>query len=363
MEVPRSFVAAVSACAMAVSLVMAPCVPMQAQAAEDFSSATPIWVPQVSTVKVYSGDQDAVISRGGASGWDILDDGRCAECKGIGYNDSVIFSGLVVTLPEDSPYYVKGIRQAGVDNVQDDRIRKTALQSGAETFYPANADAEGVLIGSLGGIKSDQDYVVAYGILANRVGYTVNYVDAEGNQIGSSETFTGDIGDIPALSPKYIEGYVPQASRLTKTLASNEGANVFTFVYNRLADGYTTEEGPGNTMYIIDAEGNRTQVPLTAEEEAAVNGDGNLITEDGTVIYDENGNPLAAPEAVNIDDEENPLASAARGDAEAPIDNAMTLGITIGLLVAVIAAILGVYVFFSKRKKQQASEVSQDQDA
>ena len=64
--------------------------------------------------------------------------------------------------PDDDKYYVKGIRLAGHDELAES-----------------------------GNIEVTQDlqYVVAYGMKKDQVAYTINYVDANGAQIGDSEKF------------------------------------------------------------------------------------------------------------------------------------------------------------------------------
>ena len=63
------------------------------------------------------------------------------------------------------------------------------------------------------------------------VAYTVQYLDENGNELAPSNTFYGSIGDKPVVAFQYIEGYLPQAYNLTKTLSANEADNVFPFVY------------------------------------------------------------------------------------------------------------------------------------
>ena len=75
-------------------------------------------------------------------------------------------------------------------------------------------------------VNGDRDFVVAYGIQGDMVGYTVNYQDEEGNQLAPSRTYYGNIGDKPVVAYLYVENYTPQALALTKTLSSNESQNV-----------------------------------------------------------------------------------------------------------------------------------------
>lgn len=119
----------------------------------------------------------------------------------------------------DERYYVKGVRLSGRDN----------------------ADA---LVSPTFTVTGDTDYVVAYGIRGDMVAYTVNYQDADGNELAPSQQFYGNVGDKPVVAYRYIDGYVPQAAALTKTLSSNEAENVFTFVYEEGESG-TVVQTPG----------------------------------------------------------------------------------------------------------------------
>ena len=143
--------------------------------------------------------------------------------SGLKANDVVSFdvaegSGAVA-LDADSKYYVQGIRKSGRDN---DTVAASAFR-----------------------VTEDQDYVVAYGIKGNLTSYTVNYVDAEGNALADGQTYYGNVGDKPVVAYKYIEGYLPQAYGITKTLSENAAENVFEFVYTMVEQ--ETVEVPGGT--------------------------------------------------------------------------------------------------------------------
>ena len=143
-------------------------------------------------VTVYAGNQGTV----GAADRHVI--------EGVPFGGSVSFDGLAVAVPDDGRYYAKGLRLAGLDNV-------AASADAAPTFYYANADASGVLRGSMAPVTEDVDLVVAYGIMADRVQYVVRYVDADGAELAPAQTFFGDIGDVPATAPAYVEGYLPDA--------------------------------------------------------------------------------------------------------------------------------------------------------
>ena len=63
-----------------------------------------------------------------------------------------------IELPQDSKYYVKGIRLSGHDSV--------------DNLDPATFVVNG-----------DLDYVVVYGVKGNQVAYTIRYVDENGKQL------------------------------------------------------------------------------------------------------------------------------------------------------------------------------------
>ena len=126
----------------------------------------------------------------------------------VAYGSRINFDINRVDLPEDSKYYVKGIRESGKDN--------NTVSS--PSIY----------------VTGDIDYVVAYGIRGSLVAYTVNYVDEEGDPVADSQTFYGNVGDKPVVAYQYVEGYQPQAYNLGLTLTENAADNVFTFVYSEV---------------------------------------------------------------------------------------------------------------------------------
>ncbi len=132
--------------------------------------------------------------------------------KNLKEGDRVSFRQADVTLEKGSKYYIKGIRESERDN---------NTVSSQSSFV----------------VTGDQDYVVAYGIKGNSVGYTVRYVDTDGRQLLPDETYYGNIGDRPVIAYQYVENYRPQAYNLTGTLKENEAENVFTFTYTAIDRG------------------------------------------------------------------------------------------------------------------------------
>ena len=140
--------------------------------------------------------------------------------EGLHYGDRVIFNRSAVTLNDDSKYYVKGIRESGMDN---NTVGYTSFA-----------------------VTADRDYVVAYGVLGDAVAYTVNYLDIYGEPLAPSETYYGNVGDKPVIAYRYIPGYQPRYYNLTRTLSENAAENVFNFIYTAVRarpDEETEETG------------------------------------------------------------------------------------------------------------------------
>ncbi|MCI8930475.1 MAG: hypothetical protein HFI00_13665, partial [Lachnospiraceae bacterium] len=71
----------------------------------------------------------------------------------------------------------------------------------------------------------------------------------------------------PVVAFLYVEGYVPQAYNLTKTLSKNEAENIFTFVYSPAAAGNGnggTGGGQGGGQNVPGAVGDGNPGPGTA---------------------------------------------------------------------------------------------------
>lgn len=143
--------------------------------------------------------------------------GEKLRITGLQYGDVVsVSASSVVKMKQDSPYYVKGVRESGRDN--------------------------GTVGASAFSVKEDKEYVVAYGIKGNMVSYTVNYQDTQGKILAESQKFYGVVGEQPVVAFRYIENYQPQAYNLTKTLSKNETENVFTFVYQENSNEISVNE-------------------------------------------------------------------------------------------------------------------------
>jgi hypothetical protein len=212
--------------------------------------------------------------------------------ENLRYGDRVTFRPESVTLPEDSKYYVKGIREAGKDN---NTVQSLSFQ-----------------------VTGDMDYVVAYGISGSSVAYQVNYQDQAGNALAPSSTYYGNVGDRPVIAYLYIDGYQPQAYNLMKTLSEIASDNEFTFVYTPISAANTAEDypSPSPTAAATETEPETTpadtnenpvaevtqepaQPENSPESEAAADTDTAQTTQD-----DETEEPR---EIIDLDDPETPL--------------------------------------------------------
>lgn len=129
--------------------------------------------------------------------------------------------------------------------------------SGTDTLIGGNA--------LLSNVTEDTDYVVAYGVAANAVPYTLRYVEYEtGKELAPSETFYGREGDKPVAAYKHIEGYRPLYLSLTGTLHADE-ENVWTFEYVALAEGEVFDESTMSTTQTVEVPGNTTTNTTTNE--------------------------------------------------------------------------------------------------
>lgn len=257
----------------------------------------------------------------------------------------------------DEKYYVKGIRLSGRDNAE-------ALAAPAFT------------------VDGDADYVVAYGIKGEQVAYTVEYKDADGNELAESQTFYGNIGDKPVVAYRYIENYVPQALALTKTLSKNAAENVFTFTYkpgetNQVIETTTTITTvvPGNTVYntVTVPAGTTGTTGTTGGNAYGTNAGGtnangtnaNGTNADGTTTpgegTDANGgqdadqdNTTESPDEetpkdlVDLDDEDTPTGNIDADKSE----GVQTMKFSLAIIVAAVAALIALIVALRRRSKE-----------
>ena len=239
------------------------------------------------------------------------------------YGDYVNFDWRDQLTLKDDKYYAKGIRRSGEDN--------------SNSFITDQVQVTG-----------DEDYVVAYGVLGDMVAYTVQYLDENGNELAPSKTYYGSVGDRPVVAFQYIEGYLPQAYNLTKTLSENEADNVFPFEYapaSEIRNVTVTVDG-GTTVVTTPAAGTGTAQQgaaggAAADENAGGNAEGDTVeVEDEEVPRD----------LVDLDEEEVPLA---KGELEEDtIRETSVMPIVVGSLIALlaVAGIVGMVIYYKKKK-------------
>lgn len=221
-----------------------------------------------------------------------------------------------IELPQDSKYYVKGIRLSGHDSV--------------DNLDPATFVVNG-----------DLDYVVVYGVKGNQVAYTIRYVDENGKQLSEDTVLYGNVGDKPVVAYKYIDSYIPQAYALTKTLVENEKENVFTFTYK-----------PGETGEIIENTNIVTTVISTTPSTNANQGNNGTGNARGGTQNNDGDTTTAGDEdvpqgLVDLDDEDTPKSNISvnnKKNSSTPI----YAGIAISL-----AAIVGIIVAFMTIRKKR----------
>ena len=249
-------------------------------------------------------------------------DGTVITVTGLKKGDRVSFHAALegtMKLKDGSRYYIKGIRPGGRDN--------SALSAPSFTLEGEN--------------ERDQDYVVAYGIRGDMTSYTIRYQDREGRELFPPEVRYGNVGDRPAAAYRYLEGYVPQAYNITKTLVKNEAENVFTFVYVRVQEGSGESGGNGGG----DAEAGPGQGGMESQE-----GAGSELPEGspgGTAEPFEGEEEEGPRELLALDDEEVPLAGGKEGkdfpkpggDSQVPKSQAYLLWMSAGMALSGCAAL------------------------
>lgn len=253
--------------------------------------------------------------------------------KNLKANDVISFDPQkgAVSMSDDSKYYIQGIRRSGRDTEE----------MTASSFR----------------VTEDSDYVVAYGIKGNLVGYTVRYQDGNGNELAPSQTYYGNVGDKPVVANIYISGYSPRALALTKTLSANEAENVFTFEYVK---GETQViETPGETttdtvIQYIDGGTTNQSNNQTSTQTPGTEGTGADETQGGenqtgeeqntTEIQDEE----VPQDIVDLDDEETPLGNLDIDKDE--VKKGIPLAAGIGVSAAAVVALAGLIIFLRRNR-------------
>lgn len=228
---------------------------------------------------------------------------------------------------KQAKYYNKGIRKSGRDN--DEASVNPSIT-----------------------VKGDEDYVVAYGIAGNMVAYTVYYVHAQTQEnLLEPQIYYGNIGEKPVVPYQYIEGFLPQAYNLTKTLKDNAEVNVFEFDYTAIPSAET--EIITNTVFVeipqeefTEDEGTVIVPPVIneAEKENQPEIDPNVPNQ-----------PQQPEEIIDIDDEETPLVKKEESQKELSgldlsrflSENSWQIGLGSLILILIL-----IFVIMKKKSKQ-----------
>lgn len=316
------------------------------------------------TVTFYAGNQGTFANSNGLSvrynlgKIDVKSDK--ITVSGLKFGDIVSFDAQAGALGmgDANKYYIKGIRESGRDN---NTVTASAFK-----------------------VDGDADYVVAYGIKGDTVGYRVNYQDTAGNTLAPSKTYYGNVGDKAVAAYLYIEGYTPQALALAKTLTANENENVLTFVY--VADeapgteetptgGTTTTPAGGTTTTptggatTTPAGGGTTTTPAgggapadggaapadggaadaaDAAQDGA--GDANAPGEAGENLPDDEV-PLDQP-LLDVDDEKTPTGNVILDEKnQKKLEKGLPLALRIGIGAAAATALAVLAIILFKRRK------------
>ena len=138
------------------------------------------------------------------------------------YGDQIAFSTGSVSIDPESKYYVKGLKDSGMDpnHPTSDFSNSGYLTNSGDTWIIT--------------VTKDQDFVVSYGIKGSSIQYTVNYVDENGTQIAPSNIYYGNVGDTAVVSYIYIEGYNPPIETPSMVLSEDPDQNVITFRYETI---------------------------------------------------------------------------------------------------------------------------------
>lgn len=268
-------------------------------------------VPCAQTDTAYAADDDGytytITVYSGKEGYFDGDENKHTKTliKSASYGSpcTIDMDELGLTVIDENKYYTRGVKRAGHDN---DEVSHMTYRS--YTFT----------------VTKDESFTVAYGMKGGMVAYTVQYVDKSGNALLPAQTYYGMAGDKPVVSCKYVDGYIPDAINIGKTLVADKGQNVFTFTYSKNA-------GVGTT-YVIQENANANAGNGNAANGNAANGNA-----PGTYTAGNNGQGPA--NFVNLDDNATPLANVDNEDT--PTSNGGGIsGFKMGIIGIVIAGIL-----------------------
>ena len=264
-------------------------------------------------------------------------------------------------------------------NLDDITVKPATAEDGSEyqKYYvkgikPGGSDVSDMLSNpSFVTADSDMDYVVVYGVRGDMVSYTINYVDVNGNELAPSRTYEGNIGDKPIVPYLYIEGYMPQAYSLTKTLAADAAQNIFTFRYTRISAGGSSGGGEG-TVYDEEVVTTTNTTPVVvpgggADAAGAVGGGVTVVPGEGGAAGAGDAGEAAAQEEprelVDLDDEEVPLANVPGSNGGMAIGSEpssffvnMPPAVIVGIVSMAVLVVAAAWFLLFKRKKKGTDE-------
>ena len=230
--------------------------------------------------------------------------------------------------------------------------------------------------GKVNGISEDMDFVVAYGVEANSVPYTLRFVESgTGKELAESKTYYGKEGEKPVAAFEYIDGYRPLYLAITGTLHKGE-ENVWTFEYVPLEEGETfvvtttstdttyntvTNPGSGGVVETTTSGTGGTGTADTTGTTGTATGGGTAGTAgqggEGANAGSEAAGESTEPETQEILDLDTPLAGPDGGSNVKGPDAALLTQpavIASGCLGALVVA--GLCFFFMKRRKAKQDE-------
>lgn len=284
------------------------------------------------------------VLRGGSPEISLDKDGSKVVISKLMAGDRVSFNYQDgVTVKEDSgKYYVQGIRRSGRDN-DTSNTEKLSFS-----------------------VEEDADYVVAYGIQGDMIGYTIDYVvRGTEEQLIPSRTYYAKSGDKVVVSAPNIDGYVPNAYAQTMTISPDR--NHFVFEYREgeveivqlpgetittvvTQPGGGTGTGTGATGAGTGAAGAGAGTAgegtgAAGEDAEAAEGTTVGDTDDETTTVEDEEVPQ---DLVDLDDEEAPKANIKLDKEEVKKGFPMAAGIAVS--VAAVAALVGMIIFLKRHR-------------
>jgi hypothetical protein len=229
-------------------------------------------------------------------------------------------------------------------------------------------------------ITEDTVFVASYGVAGQIVKYTVYYVDAAGNTLHEKEEFYGNVGDKAVVSFQYVEGYVPNAYNMAKSLSATESENVFTFIYRpgqavpgggggtTGTGGYTYIDGGTEVVYLPGTGGGGNANANAGGNQNGVNPNNAApANQQNANAADNNaGQDAAQPadqgpaEMIDLDDTDVPLANVTSPSPDAqvtPVNPQSPLnGFWIAALLASglgILALIAILIMLLRRKRKE----------